>query len=204
MNPRPRSAMSNNDSLDDLLDELEDLGIEVEKDPEPSKPRRPRSPTQTPSPPRRSAGNDLEGDDWDLPTGKKSPPRVTPGGGALPEAKPGGERGSHKCFPVCVGGSRDEQGASPGRACNTLRCTKCDFSVIRFADVAWDAECDYMFFRNFYPDAAKLNARMKKAPGSASYACQCSWVTATEIESLKTTPEMRWVCSGHKPADSPP
>ena len=75
--------MSKRDSMDDLLNELEDLGIEVEKDLEPSKPRAPRSPAHTPSPPRRSAVtgggggsagggydellDDLEGDDWDVP-----------------------------------------------------------------------------------------------------------------------------------------
>ena len=36
---------------------------------------------------------------------------------------------TRKCFPVCLAGSRDEHGMAPGRGCDTLRCTKCDFEV---------------------------------------------------------------------------
>ena len=32
------------------------------------------------------------------------------------------------------------------------------------------AQCDYLFLRNFYPDASKLQARLQRAPGTASCA----------------------------------
>ncbi|XP_026083493.1 protein C8orf37 homolog isoform X2 [Carassius auratus] len=31
------------------------------------------------------------------------------------------------------------------RACNHLRCTSCDFSVIKFENHEWDSSCDFIF-----------------------------------------------------------
>ena len=46
------------------------------------------------------------------------------------------------------------------------------------ADRAWTAEADYMFFRNFVPDCAKLATRLREHEGSTAYACQCNWISA--------------------------
>ena len=62
---------------------------------------------------------------------------------------------TRKCFPVCLAGSRDEHGISPGRGCDNLRCTKCDFEVVRVADRRWKDDVEYLFFRNFYPNLEK-------------------------------------------------
>jgi len=80
-----------------------------------------------------------------------------------------------KCFPVCLAGSRDEHGMSPGRGCDNLRCTKCDFKVLRVADRRWKEDVEYLFFRNFYPNLDKLGAKLVKSPAACSYACQCTW-----------------------------
>ncbi|XP_016137867.1 protein C8orf37-like [Sinocyclocheilus grahami] len=57
---------------------------------------------------------------------------------------------SKKCCPVFLGGSSVPHGVGTSvsqRACNHLRCTSCDFSVIMFEDHEWDSSCDYLFFR---------------------------------------------------------
>uniref|UniRef100_A0A672KF48 Cilia- and flagella-associated protein 418 n=1 Tax=Sinocyclocheilus grahami TaxID=75366 RepID=A0A672KF48_SINGR len=49
-----------------------------------------------------------------------------------------------------LGGSSVPHGVGTSvsqRACNHLRCTSCDFSVIMFEDHEWDSSCDYLFFR---------------------------------------------------------
>ena len=37
-----------------------------------------------------------------------------------------------------------------------MRCSKCDFKVVRFDDQRWSDSVDYMFFRNFMGNLAKL------------------------------------------------
>lgn len=59
----------------------------------------------------------------------------------------------------------------------SLRCSKCDFRVIRFCEDEWDGSVDYMFFRNFMPDRAKLSAKLRPKEGSSAYACQCAWAS---------------------------
>ena len=65
-----------------------------------------------------------------------------------------------------------------GGADSGYRCSKCDFRVLSFADRAWTADADYMFFRNFVPDCAKLATRLREHEGSTAYACQCNWISA--------------------------
>ena len=57
---------------------------------------------------------------------------------------------------------------SPGRACNALRCTKCDFDVVRVVDMEWTDKCDYLFFRNHYPNLDKLKANLRSSKGRIS------------------------------------
>ena len=71
-----------------------------------------------------------------------------------------------KCITIFLGGSGDQQGMGPGCACDRIRCSKCDFNVVRFTDTAWSERCDYLFFRNFFPDAEKLRANMESKRGT--------------------------------------
>lgn len=109
-----------------------------------------------------------------------------------------GSGSSRKCFPVCLAGSRDEHGISPGRGCDNLRCTKCDFQVLRVDDHKWSDDAEYLFFRNFYPNLDKLRPKLVKNPGGSCYACQCTWRSVTELSPLGKAPDMRWVCGGHR------
>jgi len=97
------------------------------------------------------------------------------GGGDVSDthASGGGQSGgsTRKCFPVYLAGSRDEHGIGPGRGCSNLRCTKCDFEVLRVADRAWKDDVEYLFFRNFYPNLEKLQSKLVKAPGVYVRAC---------------------------------
>ncbi|EKX48782.1 hypothetical protein GUITHDRAFT_93550 [Guillardia theta CCMP2712] len=105
--------------------------------------------------------------------------------------------GTRKCVAIYLGGSKDETGSSPGRACDRLRCTKCDFDVLRIKDMTWHSDCEYLFFRNFYPDVDKLKQKLKARSGFCAYACQCTWRSASELTLLERNADMRWVCRGH-------
>lgn len=51
-------------------------------------------------------------------------------------------------------------------ACDNLRCTDCNFEVLRFDAQGWDeSTVDYMFLRNNAPDPVKLGARLLECPG---------------------------------------
>jgi hypothetical protein len=63
------------------------------------------------------------------------------------------------------------------RSRGSLRCSKCDFRVLRFEDQKWSSQVDYMFFRNYMPNVAKLQAQLLPQDGVAAHACQCSWCT---------------------------
>ena len=55
------------------------------------------------------------------------------------------------CTPTCP--------SAPHTPCllrGSLRCSKCDFKVVRFDDQRWSDSVDYMFFRNFMGNLAKL------------------------------------------------
>lgn len=46
-----------------------------------------------------------------------------------------------------------------------LRCTRCDFRVMRFRGRRWSPAVDYMFLRNWMPDAAKMLEVLVKDDG---------------------------------------
>ncbi|CAJ0947109.1 unnamed protein product [Ranitomeya imitator] len=105
-----------------------------------------------------------------------------------------------KCCPVYLGGSLVPFGLGTSvseRACNQLRCTSCDFSIVTFEDYKWDASCDYLFFRNSVPDHSKLQTRMVKKKGARAYACQCSWRSIQQLAHLSAEEPLRWVCGTH-------
>ncbi|XP_048008980.1 cilia- and flagella-associated protein 418 [Megalobrama amblycephala] len=106
-----------------------------------------------------------------------------------------------KCCPVFLGGSSVLHGIGTSisqRACDRLRCTSCDFSVLMFEDHEWDSSCNYLFFRNNMPDYHKLKGKLKKRKGGCAYACQCSWHSALSLSDLREQQQLKWVCGKHK------
>ena len=93
-------------------------------------------------------------------------------GARIAEAPPasGAVDSSHlrkgKCFSIYIGGGRAPQGLGPNCACDRLRCSKCDFDVLKCCDQAWSSTCDYLFLRNFFPDKSKLKERLVASPGA--------------------------------------
>ena len=51
------------------------------------------------------------------------------------------------------------------RACDQLRCTDCDFSVLSFDNVHWATNTDYLFLRNNMPDLERLRSKLKPKKG---------------------------------------
>ncbi|XP_050988087.1 cilia- and flagella-associated protein 418 isoform X1 [Labeo rohita] len=108
---------------------------------------------------------------------------------------------SKKCCPVFLGGSGVPHGIGTSvsqRACNHLRCTSCDFSIIMFDDHEWDSSCDYLFFRNNMPDYHKLKVKLRRKKGGRAYACQCSWHSTLSLTDLREQQQLKWVCGKHK------
>jgi hypothetical protein len=94
---------------------------------------------------------------------------------------------AERCTYLCLGSAATPQGLTRSlaarRACPQQRCTACDFPVLQFRGAgAWVAGVDYLFFRNVYPDRAKLAARLSPDAGSVAYCCQCSWVTVAPAD----------------------
>ena len=78
------------------------------------------------------------------------------------------------------------------------RCTKCDFQVLRVVDSKWADDAEYLFFRNYHPNLDKLRSKLVRAPGHCCYCCQCTWRSTAELAPLDKSPDMRWVCGGHR------
>mmetsp|Transcript_21319 Transcript_21319/g.59224 ORF Transcript_21319/g.59224 Transcript_21319/m.59224 type:complete len:220 (+) Transcript_21319:298-957(+) len=106
-----------------------------------------------------------------------------------------------KCTAVLLGPADSSRGrfsgAGPAVCCDQLRCTRCDFKVLCFRDSEWFRDVDYMFFRNCYPDMDQLGGKLKRRPGSSCYACQCQWISCTELIKVDFSSDLRWVCGGH-------
>lgn len=106
-----------------------------------------------------------------------------------------------KCAAVILGPQGSVWGRSSGVdgvvCCDNLRCTRCDFKVLRFDGVAWHGDVDYMFFRNCYPDEEKMRGKLRGRAGSSAYACQCQWVSCLEEMRVDYSADLRWVCAGH-------
>lgn len=159
--------------------------------------------------PRAAARSELDElfDDLDIDTG----PTTSAARAAVPPAAserhgPVGKSSSaiasrQKCSMLFVGGARFGRGrmGAVGQTlcCDSLRCTKCDFKVVQFLGLEWDADVDYLFFRNNYPTEPQLAPKMSARPQAVAYCCQCSWLTALEDKKLDFASELRWVCGGH-------
>mmetsp|Transcript_14112 Transcript_14112/g.36219 ORF Transcript_14112/g.36219 Transcript_14112/m.36219 type:complete len:204 (+) Transcript_14112:411-1022(+) len=109
--------------------------------------------------------------------------------------------GRAKCRMVMLGPPAARRGhytgVGPAICCDQLRCTRCDLRVLTFPDREWARDADYMFFRNCYPDEARLGENLRARPGAAAYACQCQWTTCDETTMVDYSSELRWVCAGH-------
>lgn len=106
-----------------------------------------------------------------------------------------------RCVKVFLAGSKFPKGLCCGseeRACDRLRCTSCDFSVVILNDYEWQVDCDYLFFRNNIPDFEKLKSKLTRKRGCCAYACQCSWRSITQLTELwSSDPQLKWVCGKH-------
>ena len=88
--------------------------------------------------------------------------------------------GEEKCKNVYLGDDSGVSSLGSTRClpCLKVRCTACDFNVLRFVEQGWLESADYLFFRNNFPDQAKLSKCLEFASkGTTSYCCQCSWLT---------------------------
>ena len=55
------------------------------------------------------------------------------------------------------------------RVCENMHCTDCDNSVVSFDDQKWNTSgCDYLFFRNNYPDYSRLKSQFLPRKGNKS------------------------------------
>ncbi|XP_034003998.1 protein C8orf37 homolog [Trematomus bernacchii] len=201
------------DDLDELLDEVENkfcrnvsVGCSARVDPKESRKDNEEQRTQSATKPTQSMSSvtddidalleELLEEDY-----SDSPPRKAEAAPKGPEEKKlSSQSGGRKCCPVFVGGSSVTNGvgtATSKRSCDQLRCTSCDFRVLMFDDCEWDPSCDYLFFRNNMPERQKLGSRLRRRRGQRSYACQCSWISASEAADLRGRPQLRWVCGKH-------
>jgi len=105
-----------------------------------------------------------------------------------------------RCFSIFVGGTISSFGVATTtnkRSCDQIHCTSCDNQVVSFADFKWD-DCDYLDFRNNYPDFERLRSKLISRKGSRAYCCQCSWLDVSDLKELKTfKPSLKWVCRKH-------
>ena len=88
-----------------------------------------------------------------------------------------------------VGVAAGNSSSSSSETSTNLRCSSCDFRVLRFLDSEWKSDVDYMFFRNFMPNEAKLRPMLKASDGRCAYSCQCSWAS---IELGERVPNPKW------------
>lgn len=97
--------------------------------------------------------------------------------------------GSSSDSVVLLGGTACTLGDEPSkfrRVVNDhLLCLKCMCEVVRFENVVWTKDADYIFFRNFWPDGDRLCEKMKPQEGFAAYCCQCCWANADEVQPIE-------------------
>eukprot|EP00794_Sanderia_malayensis_P018761 gene18761-20652_t len=108
------------------------------------------------------------------------------------------EKGCIKCFPIYLSKvlttGRTEANT---RSCDRLHCTSCDNKVVSFDNFLWYKDCDYLFFRNNYPDFDKMKVYLMPSRGSRAYCCQCHWMTVNDQIKISDHPEFKWICKGH-------
>jgi len=122
-----------------------------------------------------------------------------PAGGAARSASSTRE----KCSPLCLAGCDTRMGLSTKsskKACDNLRCLKCDFKVAWFDNYVWDESVDYLFFRNGCTEFDKLKSKLNKRKGHRSYCCQCLSAATGESVEIKKIAELhrKWACGKHR------
>uniref|UniRef100_A0A7S1XV23 Cilia- and flagella-associated protein 418 n=1 Tax=Phaeomonas parva TaxID=124430 RepID=A0A7S1XV23_9STRA len=143
--------------------------------------------------------------DFDSPTKAPTHQRASSMPAPVPAVGAGGANaaagpGFAKCTTLYIGGSGFRRGLGSGmlkKVCARLRCTACDFEVLRLDDLAAGEDVDYLFLRNAMPSAEKLATRMTPAPGAATYCCQCSHRSVEAFTAITFESELRWTCAGH-------
>lgn len=106
---------------------------------------------------------------------------------------------SKKCYTPYLGGTSLCPGKSTRalqKACDSLHCTSCDFSVCIFDGFAWHSDTDYYFLRDNVPDFHKLRPRLSTQHGSRAYACQCRYCSITASVSVQEE-GLPWICGSH-------
>lgn len=53
------------------------------------------------------------------------------------------------------------------RACDTMRCTDCDFGISIFNNLSWSRGTDYLFLRNNMPDYSRLKSQLVSTKGTS-------------------------------------
>ncbi|XP_066928203.1 cilia- and flagella-associated protein 418-like [Clytia hemisphaerica] len=107
-----------------------------------------------------------------------------------------------KCFAIHIGGTSLVKGPSTStntQCCDRMHCTSCDNRIVFFDDYKWDeSQCEYLAFRNYYPDFSRLKKILIPRKGYRAFCCQCSWICTKETVFLKDAkPEFKWVCTKH-------
>mmetsp|Transcript_13392 Transcript_13392/g.45393 ORF Transcript_13392/g.45393 Transcript_13392/m.45393 type:complete len:197 (+) Transcript_13392:98-688(+) len=98
---------------------------------------------------------------------------------AVPARSPAGPAPSAASAAAAPDQLPEVPGLTYGRT--NLRCTKCDFRVYAFRDRRWSPAVDYLFLRNYMPEAARVQECLEVDPDSRAYACQCTWDTVEEL-----------------------
>ena len=119
----------------------------------------------------------------------------------------GDAKNKNRCARVVLAGGSTLRGIKSSMfskvACDNLRCLQCNFQVKTFIDASWEADVDYMFFRNNMPNDDKLSTKLRAYIGAAAYCCQCSWDTLgiNGVDEKTLNPSgggaLQWVCCGH-------
>mmetsp|Transcript_58527 Transcript_58527/g.67598 ORF Transcript_58527/g.67598 Transcript_58527/m.67598 type:complete len:206 (-) Transcript_58527:40-657(-) len=106
------------------------------------------------------------------------------------------EKKNKKCWQPNLG-NKNSPSFSKRDVCEKLRCTSCDLKVQMFHGYKWTADCNYLFFRNYFSNKTQLNSKLIADEDSSAYACQCSWKTVTDVYPISDFKELKWVCAGH-------
>ncbi|XP_063716577.1 cilia- and flagella-associated protein 418-like [Symsagittifera roscoffensis] len=100
--------------------------------------------------------------------------------------------------PKLGGVSTEEEKTAKMGGCVRLHCVKCDNRVVSFAHKEWvEDSCDYLFFRNSYPDQQRLQKAWRQKKGWGAYCCQCNWISVNSLTLVSSVKDLKWICSKH-------
>ena len=106
---------------------------------------------------------------------------------------------ANHCLDIFLGGTDLTPGITTSlldpHFCSNLQCISCDHIVLRFPDMKWKDDINYLFLRNNYPN--KVDSKLIPYKGSCAFCCQCTFKEANAICRLSMF-ETNWVCRGHR------